>query len=63
MRNAPMASLNLIALINTYNEASSPSVPRTDEEHAIERARVAEGETCWCGYRLDGVRMSLNVRL
>ena len=31
---------NLIALINTYNEASSPSVPRTDEEHAIERARA-----------------------
>ena len=34
---------NLIALINTYNESSSPSVPRTDEEHKIEsdRARIA----------------------
>jgi len=31
---------NLVALINTYNEASSPSVPRTDEEHAIERERA-----------------------
>ena len=31
---------NLIALINTYNESSSPSVPRTDEEHAIERSRA-----------------------
>ncbi len=30
----------LIALINTYNESSSPSVPRTDEEHAIERDRA-----------------------
>lgn len=30
----------LIALINTYNESSSPSVPRTDEEHAIERERA-----------------------
>ncbi len=31
---------NLVALINTYNESSSPSVPRTDEEHAIERQRA-----------------------
>jgi hypothetical protein len=31
---------NLIALINTYNEASSPSVPRTDAEHKIERERA-----------------------
>jgi hypothetical protein len=31
---------NLIALINTYNESSSPSVPRTDAEHAIERDRA-----------------------
>lgn len=31
---------NLIALINTYNEASSPSVPRTDEEHKVERERA-----------------------
>lgn len=31
---------NLIALINTYNDSSSPSVPRTDEEHAIERQRA-----------------------
>ena len=31
---------NLIALINTWNEATSPSVPRTDDEHAIERARA-----------------------
>lgn len=30
----------LIALINTYNESSSPSIPRTDEEHAIERDRA-----------------------
>lgn len=36
---------NLVALINTYNEASSPSVPRTDAEHLIERdrARIALG--------------------
>lgn len=36
---------NLVALINTYNEASSPSVPRTDSEHAecAQRARVALG--------------------
>jgi hypothetical protein len=32
--------MNLIALINTYNESSSPSVPRTDEEHKIERDRA-----------------------
>lgn len=34
---------NLVALINTYNESRSPSVPRTDEEHKIEadRARTA----------------------
>ena len=31
---------DLIELINIYNEASSPSVPRTDEEHAIERQRA-----------------------
>jgi hypothetical protein len=31
---------NLIALINTWNESSSPSVPRTDAEHAVERARA-----------------------
>lgn len=31
---------NLIALINTYNEASSPSVPRMDAEHAVERSRA-----------------------
>lgn len=31
---------NLIALINTYNESSSPSVARTDEEHKIERDRA-----------------------
>lgn len=36
---------NLIDLINTYNEASSPSVPRTEEEH-VEcnlRAKIARG--------------------
>lgn len=34
---------NMIALINTYNEASSPSVPRTEEEHKVQadRARIA----------------------
>jgi hypothetical protein len=31
---------NLIVLINTYNESSSPSVPRTDDEHSIERSRA-----------------------
>ncbi len=31
---------NLVALINTYNESSSPSVPRTDAEHDIERDRA-----------------------
>lgn len=31
---------NLIALINTYNESSSPSVARTDSEHAVERQRA-----------------------
>ena len=31
---------NLVALINTYNEASSPYVARTDAEHAIERQRA-----------------------
>ncbi len=31
---------DLVVLINTYNESSSPSVPRTDEEHAIERSRA-----------------------
>jgi hypothetical protein len=36
---------DLVALINTYNEASSPSVPRTDEEHEVEkkRAKIALG--------------------
>jgi hypothetical protein len=31
---------NLVALINTYNESSSPSVARTDAEHKIERDRA-----------------------
>ena len=31
---------NLIALINTWNEASAPYVFRSDEEHAIENARA-----------------------
>lgn len=31
---------NLIALINTWNEASSPYTLRSDKEHAIERARA-----------------------
>lgn len=36
---------DLIALINTYNEASNPSVPRTDSEHKEQnqRARIALG--------------------
>lgn len=36
---------NLIALINTWNEATNPSVPRTDAEHEVERkrARIALG--------------------
>lgn len=36
---------NLVALINTYNESSSPSAPRTDAEHEMERkrARIALG--------------------
>jgi hypothetical protein len=31
---------NLVALINTWNEASNPAVPRTDAEHAEERERA-----------------------
>ena len=31
---------NLIALINTWNEATSPYALRSDKEHAIERARA-----------------------
>ena len=31
---------NLIALINTWNEATSPYTLRSDKEHAIERARA-----------------------
>ena len=31
---------NLIALINTWNEATSPSTPRTEDEHAIQRVRA-----------------------
>lgn len=31
---------SLVELINTYNESSSPSIPRTEEEHAIERERA-----------------------
>ncbi len=31
---------NLVALINTYNDSSSPSVARTDDEHAVERLRA-----------------------
>lgn len=36
---------NLITLINTWNESTSPSVPRTDAEHEVERkrARIALG--------------------
>ena len=30
----------IIPLINTYNESSSPSVPRTDAEHTAERQRA-----------------------
>lgn len=31
---------SLIALINTYNESTSPSTPRTDQEHEAERKRA-----------------------
>jgi len=31
---------NLIALINTWNEATSPYTLRSDKEHAIERTRA-----------------------
>ncbi len=31
---------SLVSLINTYNEASNPSVPRTDEDHKIQRDRA-----------------------
>lgn len=31
---------NLIALINTWNEATSPYTLRSDKEHAIEKARA-----------------------
>jgi hypothetical protein len=31
---------NLVALINTWNEATSPNVPRTDAEHEVQRQRA-----------------------
>lgn len=31
---------NLYALVNTWNDATCPWIARTDEEHAIERARA-----------------------
>ena len=45
MRSETERRDNLIALINTWNECTSPSTPRTEEEHEVcrFRAKVALG--------------------
>jgi hypothetical protein len=66
---------NLIALINTWNEATSPSTPRTSEDHEVPGGRrrgirrndmentsqiIEQAEAIWTGRRKFAVRALLN---